>query len=102
MWEWLAENPGKSKSKYLQHVKDDSLELYYFCNACKESGTTIGHYDELSHNNCIECPIDWPNDVEDGFQCEEKNSPYVKWFREGRKKKYALQMLDLIKSTWKE
>lgn len=95
MWEWLAENPEKSKNDYRNYLHDkNKLDEYETCWACVEAAF-----------ECSNCPITFPEG-----SCLKDSSCYQIWDREDDKKypnrknsrEAALEMVELIKTTWIE
>jgi hypothetical protein len=100
MWEWLAENPDQSKEDYIE-IYDQSSTVcdYWYCYACLETKRA-----NKKDNECESCPINWGTRFTD-LKCLVYHSPYLNWEKSKMLKtrtKYALQMVELIKSTWKE
>ena len=95
MWTWLAENPEKSKTEYKIFCEEsNNFELYHNCWACKEA-----------RYQCTLCPIEFPLNDFNEYNCGLSNSPYSKWYEATNlqdRQKAAIEMITLIKTTWKE
>lgn len=99
MWKWLAYNPGKSKRDYKVYLICDSrMNEFRACWAC-----------HIVDADCDICPIKFPEG-----SCLRDNSCYQIWDNEDdkmhligecnkeRSKRAALEMVELIETTWKE
>ena len=77
-------------------------EEYNYCWACRD---VSDRGFDLIDTPCIKCLINWPGD-----SCGSEESPYNKWRNEVFSdepdkelcKKYSLEVVELIKTTWKE
>ena len=103
MWEWLADNPTKSKREYYFYLDANKrADEWDDCWACKEEQIRDKYTEALT---CFEnCPITWGKDGAK-IHCFVLDSPYTKWLRAENSKereKYARQIVDLIKTTWEE
>ena len=75
MWEWLAQQPYKSKAQYFYYnnITDIPLCECYMCEWCDITPKSDQH--------CELCPIDWlgNGDFTRNFRCERYPSPYRRW-----------------------
>lgn len=108
MWEWLATHPDMHKSDYfnanLINAEDIPISLCYACESVYDRKRGIIY--------CDKCPIQWTHDTFLWNTCEGYQSPYYKWIKSVSRKtnkplipqrrKYAKQIVHLIKTTWKE
>lgn len=106
MWEWLVEHPDKDKGNYLYYLscigKGDE---YKDCWACVEARCRWNHNPcQMTLSFCQSCPITWTKEIRN-ISCMNVGSPYIKWKEAAtnkERKKYAQQIVDLIKTTWEE
>lgn len=67
MWNWLADNPGKSKSDYLE-IYEPIVWLLNDCYLC-----------EYANDNCDDCPLQWPHNE---CSTHEQNGLFDEWIKE--------------------
>jgi hypothetical protein len=95
MWDELAETGSPYKQFTRVHICYPSTRTCYACVEANNKRTCYACVE--AKNNCEYCPIDWGTSC-----CEDKGSPYTKWFfaeTTKTRKKYAAIIRDLV---WRE
>lgn len=109
MWEWLRDNPDKTKKGYLNKFKPNE-EIMCGCYFCEYSHKEI---DDIHSLDCNICPAYglWGSEttelaIKNGYFCEQvdKNGNPTVWRKYSRedkdinlRKQYAGAMVELIK-----
>jgi hypothetical protein len=98
LWDWLADNPGKSKISAIDTCYPNEPPPLYNCFLCESV-----KYKQSNQNwaDCTQCPV-WPTVDEDDGGCEANDSPYQAWVDDHRNAAAARAVANLCRKALEE